>query len=68
MTIKAIVNNYLMKGDSGLRSEKSPLCNCRKGEDEVSKYRKGGRWVRKERRRVSKHVPSDRRQQEPQMM
>jgi len=43
MTINAIVNNYLMKGDSGLRSEKSPLCNCRKEEDEVSKYRKGGR-------------------------
>jgi hypothetical protein len=29
--------------------------------------RVGGR-VRKERRRVSRHVPSDRRQQEPQMM
>jgi len=27
-----------------------------------------GDRVRKERRRVSRHVPSDRRQQEPQMM
>jgi hypothetical protein len=68
MTIKAIVNNYLMKGDSGLRSEKAPYAIAgRRKMRYLNIGRVGGR-VRKERRRVSRHVPSDRRQQEPQMM